>query len=186
MERLGHSKYVQSDLGNCYSDIRTRLHLDEHVLFCGTPCQVDGLRLFLGKEYEKLLLVDFVCHGVTSPLIFREYISYLEKIQGSNVRTFRFRDKVTIGKISTLAHTTIIFDNNRIRSSECNLYLGAYINGLMQRVSCVKCPYANHHRRSDLTLGDFWGIEDAIPKLKDQLNKGISLILSNSEKGHWI
>jgi coenzyme F420-reducing hydrogenase beta subunit len=186
LDRLRQSKYVQSDLGSCYSEIQERLNRHEHVLFCGTPCQVDGLRLFLGKEYEKLLLVDFVCHGVTSPAMFEAYIRYLEKKQGSRVRMFRFRDKVTKGSMSSLGYTTIVFENSRTKSSECNLYLQAYVHGLMQRVSCEKCPYASRYRRSDVTLGDFWGIEDVIPILKDQFHKGISLILSNTEKGRAI
>lgn len=186
LDRLRQSKYIQSDLGNCYSEIRERLNHHEQVLFCGTPCQVDGLRLFLGKDYEKLLLVEFICHGVTSPAIFKAYIQHLEKKFGSRVRMFRFRDKVTVGNVSSLAHTTITFENGRRTSSECNFYLRAYINGLMQRVSCEKCPYARHDRRSDILLGDFWGIEDIIPRLKDESHKGISLILSNTEKGRAI
>lgn len=186
LDELRQSKYVQSDMGNCYSEIRKRLNQNEQVLFCGTPCQVDGLRLFLGKDYEKLFLVDFVCHGVTSPLIFKSYILYLENKHGSRVRMFRFRDKVTRGNVSSLGHTTIVFDNGIKKSSEFNLYLGAYINGLMQRMSCETCHYASHHRRSDITLGDFWGIEEIIPKLRKQFNKGISLILSNSDKGQAI
>ena len=184
LDRLRQSKYIQSDLGNCYSEIQERLKRNDHVLFCGTPCQIDGLRLFLGKEYEKLLLVDFVCHGVTSPVIFKAYVQYLEKKNGSRVKMFRFRDKVKIGNRLSLAHTTIVFENDGVESSECNLYLRAYMNGLMQRVSCEKCPYASHYRRSDITLGDFWGIEDIIPSLKEQFSKGISLVLSNTEKGH--
>jgi len=183
LDRLRQSKYIQSDLGNCYSEIRERLNHGGQVLFCGTPCQGAGLRLFLGKDYENLLLVEFICHGVTSPAIFKAYIQHLEKKYGACVRMFRFRDKVTIGNMSSLAHTTIAFENSRRKSSECNLYLRAYMSGLMQRVSCEKCPYASPYRRSDITLGDFWGIEDIIPEVRDESRKGISLILSNTEKG---
>lgn len=186
LERLRQSKYVQSDTGNCYSEIKDRLDRDEYVAFFGTPCQADGLRLFLGKEYSRLLLVDFVCHGVTSPVIFKKYIQSLEQRERSSVTSFRFRDKVTKGNVSSLAHTTIVFRNNRIRSSECNWYLRAYMSGLLQRVSCEKCPYAGSYRRSDVTLGDFWGIEDIIPRLKGEFHKGISLLLSSTEKGHEV
>ena len=186
LDRLRQSKYIQSDLGNCYSEIRQRLNHHEKVLFCGTPCQCDGLRLFLGKEHEKLLIVEFICHGVTSPAIFKTYIRHLEKKYGSRIKMFRFRDKITVGNVSSLGYTSILFENGRRRSSESNLYLHAYINGLMQRVCCEKCPYASHYRRSDITLGDFWGIEDIIPRLKDEFNKGISLIMSNTEKGRAI
>ena len=183
MEHLRQSKYIQSDTGDCYSEIRDRLDRDEHVLFCGTPCQVDGLRHFLGKEYARLLLVDFVCHGVTSPAIFKKYIESLEQKEGARVSGVRFRDKVTKGNVSSIGYTTILFENGRTRSSECNLYLRAYMSGLMQRSSCEKCPYASRYRWSDVTLGDFWGIEEMLPQLKDEFHRGISLILSNTEKG---
>lgn len=184
LDQLRQSKYIQSDTGNCYSEIRHKLDSNEQVLFCGTPCQVDGLRRFLGKEYAKLLLVDFVCHGVTSPAIFKKYIETLEHKEGARVTGVRFRDKVMKGNLSSISYTTIVFENGRTRSSECNLYLRAYVNGLMQRLSCEKCPYASRHRRSDITLGDFWGIEERLPQLKDEFHSGISLILSNTEKGH--
>ena len=186
LEQLRQSKYVQSEIGDCYSEIRDRLDSDEHVLFCGTPCQVDGLRHFLGKEYTRLLLVEVICHGVTSPVIFKKYIESLEQKEGSRVKRVRFRDKVTKGNVSSIAHTTIVFENSRTRSSECNLYLRAYMKGLMQRLSCEKCPYASRYRRADITLGDFWGIEVILPQVKDEFHRGISLILSNTEKGRHI
>lgn len=186
LEQLRQSKYIQSDTGDCYCEIRDRLNSNEHVLFCGTPCQVDGLRRFLGKEYERLLLVDFVCHGVTSPVIFKKYIESLERKEGARVTRVRFRDKVTKRNISSIGYTTIVFESGRTKSSECNLYLRAYISGLMQRSSCERCPYASRYRRSDITVGDFWGIEEINPQLKDEFHRGISLILSNTEKGHLI
>lgn len=187
LKKLRQSKYVQSEIGNCYSEIKNRLHNDEHVLFCGTPCQVDGLKHFLGKKYEKLLLVDLVCHGVTSPALFKKYIESLEQKEGKYVTKVRFRDKVKKGNILSLAYTTIIFENGKTKSSECNLYLRAYMEGLMQRPCCEKCPYACLRRSSDITLGDFWGIEMLLPKLRDELSRGISLILANTEKGsHFI
>ena len=186
LEKLRQSKYVQSKIGDCYSEIRDRLERDEHVLFCGTPCQVDGLRHFLGKEYARLLLVEVVCHGVTSPVIFKMYVDSLEQKEGARVTRVRFRDKVTKGNMSSIAHTTIVFENGSTRSSECNLYLRAYMNGLMQRLSCESCPYASRYRRADITLGDFWGIEDILPQLKGEFHRGISLILSNTEKGRHV
>jgi len=186
LEALRQSKYIQSDLENTYAEIRDYLNLDGHVLFCGTPCQVDGLRCYLGKDYEKLLLLEFICHGVTSPAIFKSYIRSLEKQYGAPVKTFRFRDKVTIGNLLSLGHTTITFENGKKWSSECNLYLRAYMAGLMQRASCEKCPYATPQRRADITVGDFWGLEDILPELKNQSRKGISLILGNTPKGRAI
>ncbi|MGB3209079.1 MAG: Coenzyme F420 hydrogenase/dehydrogenase, beta subunit C-terminal domain [Desulforhopalus sp.] len=186
LDSLRQSKYVQSEIGNCYVEIRGKLQNDEHVLFCGTPCQVHGLRTFLRKDYDKLLLVDFICHGVTSPAAFHMYICSLEKSEKSSVTNFRFRDKVSRGNIKSLAYTTIEFENKKSKSTEINSYLMAYMKGVMQRASCEKCPYATLHRQSDLTMGDFWGIENYVHNIKKEFYKGISLILSNTEKGHLI
>lgn len=184
LDRLRQSKYIQSDLGDCYREIKDKLKHNRKVLFCGTPCQVNGLLLFLGKDDNNLLSVEFICHGVTSPAIFKTYIKHLEKNHCARVTKFRFRDKVTTGNILSLGHTTIDFENGKRQSSECNLYLRGYISGLMQRKSCEKCPYASPYRSADITLGDFWGIEGIIPELEDEAQKGISLILGNTEKGH--
>lgn len=183
LKQLRQSKYIQSEAGGCYSEIRDRLDAGGSVLFCGTPCQVDGLRRFLGKDYGRLVLVDLVCHGVTSPIVFKKYIKSVENKFGAKVTFVRFRDKITKRNISSLSYTTISLSNGRKFSSECNLYLRAYMSGLMQRACCERCPYANDRRKSDVTLGDFWGIEEILPHLKSEFHKGISLILANSEKG---
>lgn len=187
LDKLRQSKYIQSDLGNSYREIKEKLKEHSHVLFCGTPCQVDGLRLFLGKEKEfaNLLLLEFICHGVTSPVMFQSYIRHIEKKNSARVSMFRFRDKVKVGNILSLGHTTIMFENGKKHTSECNLYLRGYIRGLMHRESCEKCPYASPYRRADITIGDFWGAEDAIPMLKSETSKGISLILANTKKGNF-
>ena len=181
--KLRQSKYVQSEIGTCYTEIRKQLRDNKKVLFCGTPCQVHGLRTFLRKTYENLLLVDFVCHGVTSPKLFKRYIDSLERKYNSKVKRIRFRDKVTIGNFSSLAFTTIEFENRRKISSEINSYLIAYMHGLMQRESCEGCPYATVYRWSDITIADFWGIEKFVANISEESDKGISLLLINSGKG---
>jgi coenzyme F420-reducing hydrogenase beta subunit len=181
--KLRQSKYVQSETGNCYIEIKERLDNKKKVLFCGTPCMVHGLRAFLQKDYEDLVLIDFICHGVTSPLLFKKYLESLEKKNKSKIKKFRFRDKVTIGNFSSLAYTTIEFENGKIISSGINSYLMSYMKGFMQRESCEECPYATLYRWSDITIGDIWGIEDNVPDIKDEFAKGISLILANSRKG---
>lgn len=184
--KLRQSKYVQSETGNCYTEIKERLDNNKKVLFCGTPCMVHGLRAFLQKDHEDLVLVDFICHGVTSPLLFKKYLESLEKKNKSKIEKFRFRDKVTIGNFSSLAYTTIEFENGKKLSSGMNSYLISYMKGFMQRDSCEECPYATLYRWSDMTIGDFWGIEDSVPNIKDEFSKGISLILTNSRKGREI
>jgi hypothetical protein len=131
-------------------------------------------------------LVDFICHGVTSPLLFKAYIRALEEKRGSPVRAFRFRDKVKVGHVWSLGHSTAVFEDGSAESSECDLYLRAYQLGVMQRSSCEACAYANLDRTSDITLGDFWGIEEAIPALRDESQRGVSLILANTERGRAV
>lgn len=186
LEQLRQSKYVQSEIGDCYIGVKDRLENDEYVLFCGTPCQVDGLRCYLGEEYENLLLVDLICHGVTSPAVFKKYIESLETKEGQRVKKVRFRDKVKKGNVLSLSHTTIVFENGATKSSSCNLYLRAYMKGLMQRQCCEKCPYSSPVRISDVTIGDFWGIENIISQLSGELSKGLSLILANTKKGRLL
>lgn len=184
--KLRQSKYVQSQTRNCYTEIKEKLDNSKKVLFCGTPCQVHGLQTFLQKYHEGLVLVDFICHGVTSPLLFKKYLDSLEKKNKSKVKKFRFRDKVTIRNFSSLAYTTIEFENGKKISSGMNSYLMSYMKGFMQRESCEACPYANLYRWSDITIGDFWGIEDIVPNIKDEFMKGISLIMANSRKGREV
>lgn len=181
--KLRQSKYVQSGMGNCYSEIRDKLKRNQHILFCGTPCQVHGLRAFLKKNYTKLWLIDFICHGITSPHVFERYIQSLEKRENSKINKFRFRDKVTIGNFHSLAYTTIEFKNSKKKSSGINSFLMAYMKGLMQRTCCEACPYASLFRWSDVTIGDFWGLEEIVPEIKEEFHKGISMLITNTEKG---
>lgn len=184
--KLRQSKYVQSEIGDCFKIIEKELQKNKKILFCGTPCQIHSLRTFLNEDYQNLLLVDFVCHGVTSPQIFNVYLNSLVKKHGSRIRKIRFRDKITIGNFSSVAFTTIEFENNKKISSEINCYLIAYMHGLMQRESCEACPYATIYRYSDLTIADFWGIENFVKNISEESDKGISLILANSHKGKVI
>lgn len=186
LAKLRQSKYVQSSIGNCFIEIKKKLHENIKILFCGTPCQVHGLRVFLKKTYENLLLVDFVCHGVTSPHLFDIYLKSLEKKYKSKICRIRFRDKIKIGNYQSVAFTTIEFVNGRKISSEINSYLIAYMHGLMHRESCEGCPYASLYRWSDITIGDFWGIEKFVPGISEESKKGISMVIANSEKGRII
>jgi len=181
--KLRQSKYVQSEIGNCYTEIKEKLNQEIPVLFSGTPCQVHGLLVFLQKKYPHLLTIDIVCHGVSSPQLFKSYLESLENRKKSKINKIRFRDKVQIGNFASLAYTTIEFENKKKLSSQMNTYLRSYINGLMQRESCEACPYSTIYRWSDITLGDFWGIENIVPDIKEEFFKGISLLIANTEKG---
>ncbi|MCD7843848.1 MAG: Coenzyme F420 hydrogenase/dehydrogenase, beta subunit C-terminal domain [Clostridiales bacterium] len=171
------SKYIQSELGNTYKNVKQDLEAGNSVLFSGTSCQVAGLRSFLGREYEKLICVDIVCHGVPSKKVWMKYLEWQEKRTGKKVVTVDFRDKGTFG---WRAHTeTLTMDDGSKESSEVfkNLFYGHTV----LRPCCYECPYKDVMHPSDITIADYWGIEKAAPEFDD--NKGVSLILVNTDKG---
>lgn len=171
------SKYVQSDVNTVFRQIKTDLRAGMKVLFSGTPCQTSGLNSFVGKKLrENLYLVDIVCHGVPSPFIWRDYISYLEKKQGSTIEWVNFRDKQKFGWSSH--NETFKFKNGE--DKVCFTF--QFYKDLFFRKSCAKCHFANIKRPSDITIADYWGLEKVDPNFNTD-NKGCSLIFLNTEKG---
>lgn len=176
------SKYVQSKLGKAFLDVKRFLDLDRTVLFSGTPCQVSGLLAFLGDRYHansNLLLVDFVCHGVPSPLVWKKY---LEEVSGQKkVIGVNFRDKLKGWKNYSLS---IDFnDGTRYNQDLKNdLYLTGFLKDLYLRPACYDCQFKGVQRPGDITMADFWHIDSIAPEFKDD-NKGVSLVLVHSENG---
>ena len=173
------SKYVQASVGDVFWNVKKDLEDGKAALFCGTPCHVDGLVSFLGQknaDMKKLITCDLVCHGVPSPRVFRDYYAYLERRFGV-IREYDFRKK-----FSGFWHSHIesfLLKDNRLYVSEN--YPNLFYSHLELRESCYHCPYASEKRVSDLTIGDFWGIEKADPLYDD--GNSISLTLANSKKG---
>ena len=176
--RLQGSKYVQSDLGNCYRDAEQRLKQGQVVLFSGTPCQVAGLKGFLRQEYSNLYTIDIVCHGVPSTKLFHEYISFEEKKLGAAVVDFHFRDKSQGWKL----YGSMTLDNGRTVyfETEESSYYQMFLNSYTYRENCYTCPYASDRRPGDITIGDYWCIELVHPELLSENggdldhNKGVS------------
>lgn len=174
------SKYVQSDLDHVFRQVRKDLKNNLLVLFSGTPCQTAGLNSYIGKKLrENLILVDIVCHGVPGPYLWRDYLAYLEKKQGDRICMVNFRDKQMYGW--TAHHETFKFVNSKNKIS----FRYLFYQNIMFRYSCGKCHYTNTKRPSDITIADFWGWEK-IDKNINKDDKGVSLILVNSEKGRKI
>lgn len=171
------SKYVQSDLNTVFRQVKKDLKDGLTVLFSGTPCQTSGLASYVGKRLrENLYLVDIVCHGVPGPYLWRDYLAYLEKKQGSRICWVNFRDKQEYG---WAAHReTFKFVNRGGKMT----YTFVFYKHIMFRHSCGVCPFTNTKRPSDITLADFWGWEKSVPGFNDD-DKGVSLILCNTEKG---
>lgn len=180
--KLQGSKYVQSDLNTVYIEIKDLLKAGELVLFSGTPCQVAGLKLYLGKKQDRLYTIDIVCHGVPSPELFASYIKLLENKHGK-VKNFSFRDKsYGWGKFGSF----IVESGQKVElPCEKSSYYSMFMSGHLQRESCYSCQFAKAERVSDMTIGDYWGIEKYQPELLEQIdvNKGCSAILVNTDKG---
>ena len=181
LQKLRGSKYIQSEIGNVLKDVKKLLDNNKWVLFSGTPCQIAGLKLFLRKDYKRLLTVGLVCHGVPSPKVFKKYINEIEKKNNCKITKINFRDKKNGWK-----NPSIVFSSGgHTCLSETlynNIYGKGFLTNLFLRKECYSCIYAKIQRVSDITLGDFWGVEKFNSKLDD--NKGISLILLNNHKGN--
>ena len=178
--KLQGSKYTQSNIGDSYKGARAFLKEGRKVLFSGTPCQISGLHAYLGKGYENLYTCDCVCHGVPSPGVFELYKAHLEKIYQSEIKSFNFRNKSGSWKNYNIK---VVFKNGsqHITDFREDPYMRGFIKNIYLRPSCHSCKYASVQRNSDITLGDFWGIEKFNPALDD--DRGTSLILANTSRG---
>lgn len=176
LEKLRMSKYVQSDLRGVFEQIKKDLKNDFKVLFSGTACQVAGLKSYLPKKlHQNLICIDIICHGVPSPKIWDNYLSYLQKKNNSKIIKACFRDKRFGWHGAT---ESFLFANGKKEFRHTNNYL--YFSGLSMRESCSKCYYTSIERVGDITIGDQWGI----PKdSKYEDGKGMSVVFLNSVKG---
>lgn len=185
------SKYVQSRIEDNYQKAETFLKQGRKVLFSGTPCQIAGLKRFLRKEYENLLTIDIVCHGVPSPGVWRKYLK--EKIVGISddernirVEAISFRDKITGWKNYSFSLALSDFDENGIRQNKSyselsrkNYFMKGFLADLYLRPSCYACPAKSGKSGSDITLGDLWGSPNIIGNEDD--DRGTCLTLINKD-----
>lgn len=177
--KFRESKYVRSLLGDSFLDVKKLLEQNKYVLFTGTPCQIAGLNTFLGKEYEKLITCEIICHANPSPKVFSKYKSELENIKGKKIVNIHFRSKENGWR-----NSTPIIEYQDGEKEEDTLFYIAFIQELINRPSCHECVFVGIKRQADFTIGDFWGIEKIKPELDD--DRGISLLLVNSEKARNI
>lgn len=175
------SKYVQASIGNSYKDVLHYLNEGRLVLFVGTPCQVSGLNHFLRKSYDNLITIDFTCHAIPSPKVWRDYINPLKK---EGISAINFRNKEANGwKNYSLE---IIGKNNRVLIREGNhenLYMRGFLTDLYTRPSCSNCAARNYYSHSDLMIGDFWNVEKYHDDEKYSDNKGVSICVVLTQKG---
>lgn len=206
LEPLMRSKYVQSRIGNTYKEAEQFLKQGRQVLFVGTSCQIAGLKKFLRKDYDNLLAVDFICHGVPSPGVWRNYLKEIQTERSENagkktvlsssqnsvpvITGINFREKQLGGygwkKFGFVVHSESPSrgDKNSVLTSTTfydNIYMRGFLSNLYLRPSCYQCPAKAGKSQSDLTIGDFWGINEFRPDLDD--DKGESLLFCHSTKG---
>lgn len=187
LKKILQSKYVQSDTTLCDTFIKTKKALNngKMVLFSGTGCQIAGLRSFLGKEFEKLITVEVICHGVPSPGLFEKYIEWLQNKNRKQIKHYSFRnkDKHELGEHNKLR---ITFSDNKKKYYyvKKDPYYNAFLNGFTLRKTCYHCKYKNKDRMADFTLGDFWGIRKVYSDFPSYY--GCSSVLVNSKKAQEI
>ncbi|MEG0408461.1 MAG: Coenzyme F420 hydrogenase/dehydrogenase, beta subunit C-terminal domain [Bacilli bacterium] len=179
--KMQGSKYVQSEISNIYERILELLCDEKLVLFSGTPCQVDGLKRFLGKSYQNLITIDLICHGVPSPKLLKKYLEFENK-KGKRIEEIKFRDKKRNGWCSQGS----IRSSNKIKniSSFNNSYFNLYYQNCVNRYSCYTCKYSSMKRVGDFTIGDCWNIEKYL--LDIDLKTGYSTCFVNTSKGEII
>lgn len=179
LANLRVSKYVQSRIEDTYYKVKKTLESGRQALFVGTPCQCVALKCYLNKEYDNLVLVDFICHGVPSPKVWRQYRTWRTK--GKKIDRISFRNKNLSWERYLLLF--LFKNNNKYLAEDLNhdLYLKGFLQNLYLRPSCHQCKFCHKHRPTDLTLADFWGVQDVLPEMYD--GKGTSLVFINSAKG---
>lgn len=183
--KMQGSKYVQSKIGDVYKEVRQKLRDGVPVLFSGTPCQVAGLKGFLMKDYENLITLDLICHGVPSPKLLQEYLDSTYRTKGEVV-DFKFRNKQKNGWCSQGSVSVNV--NGRIKQKRTTPYTDSYyyyyLANSVSRRCCYSCKYSSTTRVGDITIGDYWNLQNILPDF--DCRKGASVALVNTAKGEKV
>lgn len=178
IKKMKGSKYVQSKIDDTYKQTKEQLQLNKKVIFFGTPCQIDGLIHYLGKDYSNLITVDLICHGTPSPKYLEEHIAHIENKIGKKAKKVTFRGENDFSFTLYDAEDKVIYKVFR----DYDTYFKGFLEGLFYRQNCYKCKYARKERVADITIGDFWGLGDEKEFSGDKSN-GVSVIILNTDKG---
>ena len=179
-DEMRGAKYVQSNLDNVIRDVTNHLNSGESVLFTGTPCQVSALKkvVSIKGNDDKLITIDIVCHGVPSPGLFKQHISYIENKYGK-IKSYLFRDKKKGWRGQNVTITT---ETGVVPDEDAKIFSSLYFNSLIIRPSCFECPFSSTVREGDITISDYWGIAKENEAYDD--NCGVSTVMINSDKGN--
>lgn len=176
--RMAGTKYLQSEMGEVYSNVRTLLESGTHVLFCGTGCQVAGLNRYLRKKYNQLLTINIACYGAPSPVIWQKYLRELQRRYAlGNIREVHFRRKINGSAMNMQVIGSQGTYNNQVYEDPFGWGL---IKAVLDRPCCRSCRFKGAASGSDITIGDAWGVSEIIPELEP--NRGISITLCHNQK----
>ena len=187
IQPLRKSKYIQSNMSGIFSSIKNNLITGQKVLFSGTPCQVAAVKSYmqtLGVNCDRILFVDFVCHGVGSPAVFASFIDALEQREGCKLLEYSFRNKKMRNFNLHSYISSILFENGNLYCVDSDAYNKAFINKAICRLSCFTCKYARHERCSDITIADFKHVFRAFPSKDHHYN--YSTVIFNTIKGNTL
>lgn len=176
LEMFKGSKYVQSCIGYNFRQVKKQLKSGRQVLFIGTPCQIDGLNKYLNKDYEKLITVDLICHGTPPMKYLNEYINSVNKNRRLIVTNISFRGRCDF-HLMVMGEQGLLYK----RKHDTDYYFRAFLDGLIHRDNCFNCKYAQPNRVSDITIGDFWGLNRNT--MKTDYPGKVSVALINTRKG---
>lgn len=185
---LQGSKYVQSNIEYTYREAKKDLQAGRYVLYSGTPCQIAGLHSYLGKEYERLLTVDVICHGVPSKQLFQDFLASQEEKKHGKIQKFVFRVKTNGQGMVTLIRIRRASGKIVHEIKNCHRYSYMYFfeNSYFFRSSCYRCPFTTQERVADITLGDYWGFHQEHPEITESVlsnSRGVSCVLVNTQRG---
>lgn len=180
LEKLRGSKYIQSHIENTYEEAERLLKNGQLVLFSGVACQIAGLNSYLRKDYNNLITVDVLCHGVPSGKAWRKYIDDNQKRHNAKLNKYYFRNKDNGWKVFTVKQ---MYMDNQGESSPFNKdsFMQLFLGEVCLRPSCHNCRFKDIRRPSDITLGDCWGVQNYMPEMDD--DKGTSVVIAHTKKG---
>jgi len=183
LKEIQGTKYVQSNMSECFESIKNDLSNGKTVLFSGTPCQVDSVKNYVKAKKindENLYLCDIICHGVPSPAVFKDFVKWLGDYYKSSVKAYEFRSK-KISWRGNSCYVTLSGGRELKNDIFSSAFMNVYYSGRITRESCYECKYTSLQRVSDITVSDFWGLENTLPEFEDAL--GVSMVMVNTEKG---
>lgn len=186
LAKMRGSKYFQSDTSKTYHEVKAILKEGRIVYYTGTPCQIAGLRLYLRKEYPNLITSDLICHGTPSSKMFHLFLNQMEKERFCKITDYKFRDKRKGWGCASSSSSSVRFNfwHTEINKDyNMESYFKAFINGHITRMDCYECKYCTPERVGDITIADYWGIQEQHPDFPGDYKLGVSLVCVNTENG---